>query len=140
MPVFSCFEPEAVGNLVEGLTFLKFYFNRQNSTRGSIVDCNNKRVNTTMVRPHVRVLAGGHAAVVSYIRLTQEVLVPVAGSSSQLQTAATRTRASEETRVWERNASTGNVDECALSSEQHLAKKRKKIHETVKHLDNMIIL
>jgi Calcium/calmodulin dependent protein kinase II association domain len=27
-PSISCFEPEAVGNLVEGLEFHKFYFNQ----------------------------------------------------------------------------------------------------------------
>lgn len=102
-PSISCFEPEAVGNLVEGLEFHKFYFNQNNSS-GNNNNNNNKRVNTTMARPHVRILAGGNAAVVSYVRLTQ-VSVNMNGGPQQQQT--TETRACEETRVWERNASTG---------------------------------
>jgi calcium/calmodulin-dependent protein kinase (CaM kinase) II len=118
----SCFEPEAIGNLVEGLEFHKFYFNNENKTNDSTSNysssssSNRKRVNnTTMVRPHVRILAGGNAAVVSYVRLTQQQVVIGGGASNidnsgpqqQQQQVTTETRACEETRVWERNATTG---------------------------------
>jgi Calcium/calmodulin dependent protein kinase II association domain len=47
--------------------------------------------------------AGGSAAVVSYVRLTQVAVNNNDGGPTQ----PTETRACEETRVWERNASTG---------------------------------
>ena len=113
----SCFEPEAFGNLVEGLEFHKFYFNNENKNndRTSNYSSKRKRVNnTTMVRPHVRILAGGNAAVVSYVRLTQQQVeiggasnIDNSGPQQQQQQVTTETRACEETRVWERNATTG---------------------------------
>lgn len=82
-PTISCFEPEAKGNLVEGMDFHQFYFDlNQKSTK----------IQTTMVRPHVRLM--GDTAVVSYVRLTQ-----VADALTQ----AVVTKASEETRIWNRS-------------------------------------
>ncbi len=80
-PSLSCFEPEAAGQMVEGLAFHHFYF-KLGAGRGEH--------HTTMCSPHVRLL--GEVAVVSYVRLNQRVLpdgTPV-------------TRAFEETRVWQR--------------------------------------
>ncbi len=77
----TCFEPEAAGNLVEGLPFHQFYFQLR-STPGPH--------NTTMVAPHVRVM--GDVAVVSYVRLVQRVLAD----------GAPVTRATEETRIWQK--------------------------------------
>ena len=79
-PSISCFEPEAKGNLVEGMEFHRFYF-----------DLSHKgvKLQTTMVRPHVRLL--GDTAIVSYVRVTQ-----VADSGS----GAVTSKSSEETRVW----------------------------------------
>lgn len=81
-PSISCFEPEARGNLVEGLPFHKYYFDL-----GAPSDARN----TTMTSPHVRLL-GHDAAVVSYVRLVQK-LDP---------SGAPITAASEETRVWQK--------------------------------------
>ena len=78
-PTISCFEPEAVGNLVEGMEFHKFYFDLPRPS-GVVLQ-------TTMVRPHVRIL--GDTALVCYIRLTQVT------SSEGVQT-----KAAEETRIW----------------------------------------
>jgi hypothetical protein len=77
-PSLTCFEPEALGQLVEGLAFHQFYF-KLGATRGEH--------STTMASPHVRIM--GEVAVVSYVRLNQRVLdgSPV-------------TRSVEETRVW----------------------------------------
>ena len=79
-PSISCFEPEAKGNLVEGMDFHRFYF-----------DLHSKgiKLQTTMVRPHVRLL--GDTAIVSYVRVTQ-----VADQNNGSVTS----KSSEETRVW----------------------------------------
>jgi hypothetical protein len=81
-PSISCFEPEARGNLVEGLAFHKYYFD---------LGAPSGARNTTMASPHVRLL-GADCAVVSYVRLVQKL----DASNSPL------TAASEETRVWQR--------------------------------------
>ena len=79
----TCFEPEARGHLVEGLAFHEYYFGLE-----SLKSSNPS--NTTMVRPHVRILSDT-AAVVSYIRLTQ------ATDANGMPT----TTSCEETRVWQ---------------------------------------
>ena len=81
-PSISCFEPEAHGNLVEGLDFHHYYFKL-----GAPSDTRN----TTMTSPHVRLL-GPEAAVISYVRLVQKL----DGTGSPV------TAASEETRVWQK--------------------------------------
>ena len=81
-PTLTAFEPEARGQLVEGLEFHRFYFALERSTTPA---------NTTMVCPHVRLL-GTDAAVVSYVRLVQSVG----------QGGAPQTVKFEETRVWVR--------------------------------------
>jgi ketosteroid isomerase-like protein len=80
-PSITCFEPEALGQLVEGLDFHEFYF-KFGAAQGHHA--------TTMASPHVRVM--GDVAVVSYVRLNQRV----AGDGAPL------TRSVEETRVWQR--------------------------------------
>ena len=79
-PSLTCFEPEALGQLVAGLDFHHFYF-KLGATKGH--HC------TTMASPHVRVM--GDVAVVSYVRVNQRV----AGDGSPV------TRTVEETRVWQ---------------------------------------
>ena len=82
-PTLTCFEPEAMGQLVGGMEFHRFYFQLPGATEPH---------NTTMASPHVRIM--GDVAVISYVRLNQRVLVdgtPV-------------TRAVEETRVWQKQA------------------------------------
>ena len=80
-PSLTAFEPEAPGQLVEGLEFHRFYF-ALGGVRG--------RHQTTMCAPRVRVM--GDSAVVTYTRLIQKVTAdgnPV-------------TVASTETRVWQK--------------------------------------
>jgi calcium/calmodulin-dependent protein kinase (CaM kinase) II len=81
-PSLACFEPEARGQLVEGLAFHRFYFN---------LDRGSRPVHTTICAPHVRML-GEDAAVVSYVRLTQSLDANDAPRTSRV----------EETRVWQR--------------------------------------
>src|SRR5437763_724800 len=56
----TCFEPEAMGQLVEGLDFHQFYFQ---------FGAAKTPHNTTMCSPHVRVM--GDVAIISYVRLNQ---------------------------------------------------------------------
>ncbi|XP_024913852.1 calcium/calmodulin-dependent protein kinase type II subunit gamma isoform X18 [Cynoglossus semilaevis] len=83
-PGLTSFEPEALGNLVEGMDFHKFYFD-------NLLSKNDKPVHTTLLNPHVH-LIGEDAACIAYIRLTQFVDSMGHPRSSQ----------SEETRVWHR--------------------------------------
>ncbi|XP_056112278.1 calcium/calmodulin-dependent protein kinase type II subunit gamma isoform X30 [Rhinichthys klamathensis goyatoka] len=83
-PGLTSFEPEALGNLVEGMDFHKFYFE-------NLLSKNSKPVHTTILNPHVH-LIGEDAACIAYIRLTQYI-------DSQGQP---RSSQSEETRVWHR--------------------------------------
>ncbi|XP_041865726.1 calcium/calmodulin-dependent protein kinase type II subunit gamma isoform X19 [Melanotaenia boesemani] len=83
-PGLTSFEPEALGNLVEGMDFHKFYFE-------NLLSKNNKPVHTTILNPHVH-LIGEDAACIAYIRLTQYI-------DSQ---GRPRSCQSEETRVWHR--------------------------------------
>ncbi|XP_030297427.1 calcium/calmodulin-dependent protein kinase type II subunit gamma isoform X19 [Sparus aurata] len=83
-PGLTSFEPEALGNLVEGMDFHKFYFE-------NLLSKNSKPVHTTILNPHVH-LIGEEAACIAYIRLTQYM-------DSQ---GRPRSCQSEETRVWHR--------------------------------------
>ncbi|KAF7204131.1 calcium/calmodulin-dependent protein kinase type II subunit gamma isoform X12 [Nothobranchius furzeri] len=83
-PGLTSFEPEALGNLVEGMDFHKFYFE-------NLLSKNHKPVHTTLLNPHVH-LIGEDAACIAYIRLTQFVD----------STGRPRSSQSEETRVWHR--------------------------------------
>ncbi|XP_060520788.1 calcium/calmodulin-dependent protein kinase type II alpha chain-like [Cylas formicarius] len=62
-PHLTAFEPEAMGNLVEGMDFHKFYFD-------NVLGKNCKAVNTTILNPHVHLL-GEDAACIAYVGLTQ---------------------------------------------------------------------
>ncbi|XP_073696565.1 calcium/calmodulin-dependent protein kinase (CaM kinase) II beta 1 isoform X9 [Garra rufa] len=86
-PGLTCFEPEALGNLVEGMDFHRFYFE-------NLLSKNSKPIHTTILNPHVH-LIGDEAACIAYIRLTQYVDGQGRPRSSQ----------SEETRVWHRRDS-----------------------------------
>ncbi|XP_066449237.1 calcium/calmodulin-dependent protein kinase type II subunit beta isoform X6 [Eleutherodactylus coqui] len=83
-PGLTTFEPEALGNLVEGIDFHRFYFE-------NLLSKNNKPIHTTILNPHVHVV-GDDAACIAYIRLTQYI-------DTQ---GRPRTSQSEETRVWHR--------------------------------------
>jgi calcium/calmodulin-dependent protein kinase (CaM kinase) II len=82
-PTLTAFEPEAVGQLVEGMEFHRFYFDL-GGVKG--------RFNTTLASPRVRIM--GDVAVVAYVRLNQRLLAdrtPV-------------TQAFEETRIWHKQS------------------------------------
>uniref|UniRef100_U3J4U9 calcium/calmodulin-dependent protein kinase n=1 Tax=Anas platyrhynchos platyrhynchos TaxID=8840 RepID=U3J4U9_ANAPP len=83
-PGMTAFEPEALGNLVEGLDFHRFYFE-------NLWSRNSKPVHTTILNPHIH-LMGDESACIAYIRITQYV---DAGGIP-------RTAQSEETRIWHR--------------------------------------
>ena len=80
-PTLTAFEPEAQGQLVQGLDFHKFYFN---------LGADPGPRHTTMASPHVRLI--GDTAVVAYVRLVQSL--DATGNS--------RVSHYEETRVWQR--------------------------------------
>jgi calcium/calmodulin-dependent protein kinase (CaM kinase) II len=83
-PTLTAFEAESRGELVEGMDFHRFYFDR-GGIRGGY--------NLTVCAPHVRLL--GDVAVVSYVRLLQ-----VLDDSGKPATSR-----SEETRIWQRQSS-----------------------------------
>src|SRR5687767_6660255 len=78
----TCFEPEALGHLVEGMPFHKFYFD---------LGAGGGPRNVTMATPHVRLL-GSDAAIVAYTRLVQRLGAGDVPVTSRV----------EETRVWQR--------------------------------------
>ncbi|XP_069773952.1 calcium/calmodulin-dependent protein kinase type II subunit beta isoform X6 [Narcine bancroftii] len=86
-PGLTSFEPEALGNLVEGMDFHRFYFD-------NLLSKNSKPIHTTILNPHVH-LIGEDAACIAYIRLTQYIDIQ----------GRPRTTQSEETRVWHRRDS-----------------------------------
>ncbi len=79
-PSLTCFEPEAMGNLVDGLEFHHYYFN---------LPASSSPIQSTIVAPHIRIM--GDVAVIAYIRLTQK-----------LADGKPVTVSMEETRVWQR--------------------------------------
>uniref|UniRef100_A0A672FQF2 calcium/calmodulin-dependent protein kinase n=1 Tax=Salarias fasciatus TaxID=181472 RepID=A0A672FQF2_SALFA len=83
-PGLTSFEPEALGNLVEGTDFHRFYFENALSK-------GKQPIHTILLNPHVH-LIGEEAACIAYIRLTQ--YIDGAGLP--------RTMQSEETRIWHR--------------------------------------
>ncbi|KAF7658479.1 hypothetical protein LDENG_00011780 [Lucifuga dentata] len=64
-PGLTSFEPEGLGNLVEGMDFHRFYFD-------NLLSKNSKPIHTTILNPHVHMI-GDEAACIAYIRLTQFV-------------------------------------------------------------------
>jgi len=78
-PTLTSFEPEARGQLVEGMDFHHFYFDLSGMQRNQ---------QTTLCSPRVRVM--GDVAVVAYVRLHQRVIPD----------GTPETRGFEETRVW----------------------------------------
>ncbi|XP_056156740.1 calcium/calmodulin-dependent protein kinase type II subunit delta isoform X1 [Lampris incognitus] len=83
-PGLTSFEPEALGNLVEGTDFHRFYF--ENALSKS-----KHPIHTILLNPHVH-LIGDEAACIAYIRLTQ--YIDSSGKPCTMQ--------SEETRIWHR--------------------------------------
>ena len=81
----TCFEPEALGHLVTGMPFHKFYFDLP-------ATATKPAKQSSIASPHVRLI--GETAVVTYVRLVQKL----DGSGSPLSTAAM------ETRIWQKTA------------------------------------
>lgn len=77
----TSFEPEAIGHLVAGLPFHKFYFD---------LPPGKTPKQSTIASPHVRII--GDAAVVTYTRVVQKL----DGQGSPVSAAAM------ETRVWQK--------------------------------------
>uniref|UniRef100_A0A3Q3GCH6 calcium/calmodulin-dependent protein kinase n=1 Tax=Kryptolebias marmoratus TaxID=37003 RepID=A0A3Q3GCH6_KRYMA len=86
-PGLTSFEPEALGNLVEGTDFHRFYFE-------NVLSRGKQPIHTILLNPHVH-LIGDEAACIAYIRLTQYI------DSNRMP----RTIQSEETRIWHRRDS-----------------------------------
>ena len=82
-PSLTCFEAEARGAFVQGLAFHKIYYDHGDASE-------DRRAH--MSEPHVRFLAGGRVAVLSYVRLVQKFK----------QGQGHATMRVEETRVWEK--------------------------------------
>lgn len=80
-PDITCFEPEALGNLVSGMDFHRYYFALERPPKAPPVQ-------VTLASPHVRIM--GETAIVSYIRITQVID----------STGSPVSRSCEETRVW----------------------------------------
>lgn len=83
-PTLTAYEPEGCGQIVEGMSFHRFYFN---------LGASNRAQNTTMCSPRVRVL--GEVAVVTCVRLNQRL----DGNGTPY------TQAFEETRIWHKKDS-----------------------------------
>lgn len=81
----TAFEPQAIGNLVEGVDFHRFYFDHFSALK------QNKQTNVTILNPHIHLL-GPDAACIAYIRVTQSI--DKQGNA--------HTQQSEETRIWQR--------------------------------------
>ncbi|MFO1042347.1 MAG: DUF4440 domain-containing protein [Planctomycetaceae bacterium] len=79
----TCFEPEALGQVVAGLAFHKFYFDLPSTPT-------KPARQSTIASPHVRVM--GNSAVISYVRVVQKL----DGNGAPVSVAAM------ETRVWEK--------------------------------------
>jgi len=80
-PTLTAFEPEAQGQLIEGLAFHKFFFDLGAAPGPR---------HTTIASPHVRVM--GDTALVAYVRLVQSL--DASGNP--------RISHYEETRLWQR--------------------------------------
>jgi len=94
-PSMTCFEPETLGNLIEGMDFHKFYFD---NTLQKISPHQSQQIHTTLLNPNVHIL-GENGACIAYVRLTQ--YVDKQGDA--------RTRQAQETRVWHKQNGRGWV-------------------------------
>lgn len=80
-PELTAFEPEGVGNVIQGMAFHKFYFDLESSGLPK---------QSNISSPLIRVI--GDCAVITYIRVCQRL-----NSDGSVPSAAY-----EETRIWER--------------------------------------
>ncbi|KJH46869.1 Calcium/calmodulin dependent protein kinase II Association [Dictyocaulus viviparus] len=97
-PAMTCFEPEALGNLIEGVEFHRFYFDYGNNNP------RKSQVHTTMLNPTVHVM-GEEGACIAYVRLTQFMdRSDHINSLSDFRNGEARTRQTQESRVWQKKA------------------------------------
>jgi Calcium/calmodulin dependent protein kinase II association domain len=89
-PSLTAFEPEAVGHLVAGMPFHRFYFDLDGDGLGRPSYNGGRAQRSTISSPDVRVME--NSAVVCYVRLVQR-LTP---------DGRPETVAFDETRVWEK--------------------------------------
>ncbi|CEF70913.1 Calcium/calmodulin-dependent protein kinase type II subunit delta [Strongyloides ratti] len=99
----TCFEPETLGNLIEGMDFHKFYFETNygsgnNSASSTITSYRKQQIHTTLLNPNVH-LMGEDGACIAYIRLTQYID----------KNGDAHTRQAQETRVWQKKPNRGWV-------------------------------
>uniref|UniRef100_A0A913HH37 Calcium/calmodulin-dependent protein kinase type II n=1 Tax=Strongyloides stercoralis TaxID=6248 RepID=A0A913HH37_STRER len=99
----TCFEPETLGNLIEGMDFHKFYFETNfnsgnNSTSSTVTTYRKQQIHTTLLNPNVH-LMGEDGACIAYIRLTQYID----------KNGEAHTRQAQETRVWQKKPNRGWV-------------------------------
>ena len=101
----SCIEPETNRNVVSGKEFHKYYFDvfgsiKKDGEEGETgmmakTAATTTTTKVTMVMPHVQIMCEGNAAVISYVKLTQQT------SSGKPPV----TIQESETRVWEKRDS-----------------------------------
>ena len=103
----SCIEPETNRNVVSGKEFHKYYFDvfgsiKKDGEEGetgmvakTAAAATTTTTKVTMVMPHVQIMCEGNAAVISYVKLTQQT------SSGKPPV----TIQESETRVWEKRDS-----------------------------------
>ncbi|KAK0398918.1 hypothetical protein QR680_002811 [Steinernema hermaphroditum] len=94
-PSMTCFEPETLGNLIEGMDFHRFYFDTSASSAASSAS-RKLQIHTTLLNPNVH-LMGEEGACIAYVRLTQYVD----------KNGEARTRQAQETRVWQKRNGRG---------------------------------
>jgi calcium/calmodulin-dependent protein kinase (CaM kinase) II len=104
-PSMTCFEPETLGNLIEGMDFHKFYFDHAQlpSNSNAVVGGpggmrKHHQIHTTLLNPNVH-LMGDEGACIAYVRLTQYCD----------RFGEARTRQAQETRVWQKRNGRGWV-------------------------------
>jgi hypothetical protein len=93
----SCIGPETNHNIVIGKEFHKYYFdvfssNNIYDVEGETGMAKVTKTKVTMVKPHVQIMCDGNAAVISYVRLTQQTSPGKPPVTTQ----------QSETRVWEK--------------------------------------
>uniref|UniRef100_A0A915DEK7 Calcium/calmodulin-dependent protein kinase II association-domain domain-containing protein n=1 Tax=Ditylenchus dipsaci TaxID=166011 RepID=A0A915DEK7_9BILA len=101
-PSMTCFEPETLGNLIEGMDFHKFYFDHGGGGAAVANTAAHLRkqhqIHTTLLNPNVH-LMGEEGACIAYVRLTQYCD----------RFGDARTRQAQETRVWQKRNGRGWV-------------------------------
>uniref|UniRef100_A0A914GXI9 Calcium/calmodulin-dependent protein kinase type II n=1 Tax=Globodera rostochiensis TaxID=31243 RepID=A0A914GXI9_GLORO len=98
-PNLTCFEPETLGNLIEGMDFHKFYFDNGPQIPLGVTTAGIKhhhhQIHTTILNPNVHLL-GDEGACIAYILLTQYID----------RFGEARTCQAQETRVWKKRNGT----------------------------------